>query len=137
MAIFEQKDVMRFIIVIVTLLSVFAVGAQAQVQAFGLTPSLPNLTTCSDAFFDSKRRADSNTKCNTLDFSERGWDGLQSGHFGAEPDAFVSLHRPRLQNFSGLTQNRPSGVALPCRALALSASERLTGTILRKSYFCV
>ena len=34
----------------------------------------------------------------------------------------------------GLTQNRPSGVALPCRTSVLSAASRLAGTILRQSY---
>ena len=34
----------------------------------------------------------------------------------------------------GLTQNRPSGVALPCRTGVLPAAARLAGTILRKSY---
>ena len=33
----------------------------------------------------------------------------------------------------GLTQNRPSGVALPCRTGVLPAAARLAGTILRKS----
>ncbi len=33
----------------------------------------------------------------------------------------------------GLTQNRSSGVALPCRTGVLPAAARLAGTILRKS----
>jgi hypothetical protein len=38
-----------------------------------------------------------------------------------------------IASFVGLTQNRPSGVALPCRTGVLPAAARLAGTILRKS----
>ena len=64
-----------------------------------------------------------------------GW--LAERSFGAEPDAFVSLHRPRLQNFLDLRKIAPAALFFLAVRLQLSASERLTGTILRKSLFCV